>query len=96
MFAVTGSLRICQQRNHCEFQDVNFFSSTCGKVGSKLKFLFTIHTQFEQYTYLGYVLLEAPHEYVLHGPLLSIYWLRLCPHLGGPASEAMPSRGGCL
>jgi hypothetical protein len=35
-------------------------------------------------TYLGYVLLEAPREYVLHGPLLSIYWLRLCPHLGGP------------
>jgi hypothetical protein len=38
----------------------------------------------EQCTYLGYVLLEAPREYVLHGPLLSINWLRLCPHLGGP------------
>jgi hypothetical protein len=38
----------------------------------------------EQYTYLGYVLLEAPREYVLHGPLLSTNWLRLCPHLGGP------------
>ncbi len=33
---------------------------------------------------MGYVLLEAPREYVLHGPLLSIYWLGLCPHLGGP------------
>ncbi len=40
--------------------------------------------QFEQCTYLSYVLLEAPREYVLHGPLLSIYSLRLCPHLGGP------------
>ncbi len=38
----------------------------------------------EQCTYLGYVLLEAPRGYVLHGPLLSIHWLRLCPHLGGP------------
>jgi hypothetical protein len=43
---------------------------------------------------LGYVLLEAPREYVLHGPLLSINWLRLYPHLG-PASEATPSGGGC-
>jgi hypothetical protein len=33
---------------------------------------------------LGYVLLEAPCKYVLHGPLLSIYWLQLCPHLGVP------------
>ncbi len=38
----------------------------------------------EQWTYLGYVLFEAPREYVLHGPLQSINWLRLCPHLGGP------------
>jgi hypothetical protein len=30
------------------------------------------------------VLFEASREYVLHGPLLSINWLRLCPHLGGP------------
>jgi hypothetical protein len=37
-----------------------------------------------QCTYLGYVLLEAPCEYVLHGPFLSFNWLRLCPHLGGP------------
>jgi hypothetical protein len=35
----------------------------------------------KQCTYLGYVLLEAPPEYALHGPLLSINWLRLCPHL---------------
>jgi hypothetical protein len=41
----------------------------------------------EQCTYLGYVLLEAPREYVLHGPLLSINWLWLCPHLGGPCPK---------
>jgi hypothetical protein len=35
-----------------------------------------------QCTYLGFGLLEAPREYVLHGPLLAIYWLRLCPHFG--------------
>ncbi len=35
-----------------------------------------------QYTYLGYLLLEAPHEYVQHGPFLSINWLRLCPQSG--------------
>ncbi len=51
-----------------------------------------ICTSFEQRTYLGYVLLEAPREYVQHGPRLSINWLRLCPHLG-PASEATPSGG---
>ncbi len=33
-------------------------------------------------TYLGYFLLEAPREYVQHGPLLSINWLRLCPQFG--------------
>jgi hypothetical protein len=33
-------------------------------------------TQFEQCTYMGYVLLEAPRKYVLHGPLLSIYLSR--------------------
>ncbi len=59
-----------------------FSSNTCNKVGNKLKFLFTMCTRFGQCTYLGYVLLETPHEHVLHGPLLNIYWLRLCPHLG--------------
>jgi hypothetical protein len=32
--------------------------------------------------YLGYLLLEAPREYVQHGSLLSINWLRLCPQFG--------------
>ena len=46
------------------------------------KFLSDTHTLFEQCTYLGYLLLEAPREYVQHGPLLSINWLRLCPQSG--------------
>jgi hypothetical protein len=46
------------------------------------KLLFDTHTLFEQCTYLGYFLLEAPRKYVQHGPLLSINWLRLCPHSG--------------
>ncbi len=46
------------------------------------KFLFDAHTLFEQCTYLGYLLLEAPREYVQHGPFLSINWLRLCPQYG--------------
>jgi hypothetical protein len=41
-----------------------------------------ICTFFEQCTYCGYFLLEAPREYVQHGPLLSINWLRLCPQFG--------------
>jgi hypothetical protein len=41
----------------------------------------------EHCTYLGYVLLEARREYVWHGPLLSINWLRLCPRLGGPCPK---------
>jgi hypothetical protein len=49
---------------------------------SGCKFLFYTHTLFEQCTYLGYFLLEAPREYVQHGPLLSINWLRLCPQSG--------------
>ncbi len=32
--------------------------------------------------------LEAPHEYVLHGPLLATYWARLCPHSGRWASRS--------
>ncbi len=31
---------------------------------------------------MGYLLLEAPCEYVQHGPLLSINWLQLCPQFG--------------
>ncbi len=46
------------------------------------KFLFDTHTLLKQRTYLGYLLLEAPREYVQHGPLLSINWLRLCPQFG--------------
>ncbi len=63
--------------------DVGFFSNTCKGFGSKLNSSYNEYIN-EQCTYLGYVLLEAPREYVLHGPLLSINWLRLCPHLGGP------------
>ncbi len=40
-------------------------------------------------TYLGFSLLEAPCEHVLHGPLLGMYWLQLCPHFGAPTLEAM-------
>ncbi len=42
-------------------------------------FLFETCTLLEQCTFLGCLLLEAPREYVQHGPLLSINWLRLCP-----------------
>ncbi len=48
----------------------------------------TAHMYWEC-TYLGFGLLEAPCEYVLHGPLLGIYWLWLCPHSGGRPLEAM-------
>jgi hypothetical protein len=41
-----------------------------------------------QCTYLGFGLLEAPCEYILHGPLLAMYWLRLCPHSRKGALEA--------
>ncbi len=60
-----------------------FFSNTCIGFGSKLNSSYNGYIN-EQCTYLAYVLLEAPREYVLHGPLLSINWLWLCPHLGGP------------
>ncbi len=48
-----------------------------------------------QCTYLGFSLLEAPREYVLHGPLLAVYWPRLCPHSGERAvrSHACPEDG---
>jgi hypothetical protein len=62
--------------------DVGFQWYFAIRLAIRLKILFMKCTQFEQCTYLGFVLLEAPREYVLHGPLLSIYWLRLCPHLG--------------
>jgi hypothetical protein len=71
------------------------YLSSCG-CGIKITLLyftllyFTLHYNEymnEQCTYLGYVLLEAPREYVLHGPLLSINWLRFCPHLGGPRQK---------
>jgi hypothetical protein len=43
-----------------------------------------ICTLFDQCTYMGYLLLEAPRIYVQHGPLPSINWLRLCPQSGAP------------
>ncbi len=43
----------------------------------------------EQFTYLGFSLLEAPREHVLHSPLLGMYWLQLCPQFGAPTLEAM-------
>ncbi len=46
------------------------------------------HTYIDHCTYLGFSLLEAPPEQVLHGPFLGIYWLRLCPHFGAPILEA--------
>ncbi len=52
------------------------------KGGINCKFLFETCTLLEQCTYLGYLLLEAPCEYVQHVPLLSINWLRLCPQSG--------------
>jgi hypothetical protein len=51
-------------------------------MASGKKFLFYTRTLSEQCTYLGYLLLEALREYVQHGPLLSINWLRLCPQFG--------------
>jgi hypothetical protein len=45
-------------------------------------FIHVCCTLLEQCTYLGYFLLEAPREYVQHGPLLSINWLWLCPQSG--------------
>jgi hypothetical protein len=41
-----------------------------------------------QCTYLDFSLLKAPREYVLHGPLLAMYWLWLCPHSRERALEA--------
>jgi hypothetical protein len=38
-----------------------------------------------QCTYLNISLLEAPREYILHGPLLALYWAWLCPHSGSHA-----------
>jgi hypothetical protein len=45
-------------------------------------FFFDICTLLRQCTYLGYLLLEAPREYVQYGPLVSIYWPWLCPQFG--------------
>ncbi len=44
----------------------------------------SLHTTYMywQCTFLGFGLLEAPCNYIHHGPLLAIYWLRLCPHFG--------------
>ncbi len=54
----------------------------------KVEYLFTEHSYIDHCTYLGFGLLEAPREHVLHGPLLGMYWLRLCPHFGAPTLEA--------
>ncbi len=55
----------------------------------KVEYLFTDHSYIDHCTYLGFGLLEAPCECVLHGPLLGMHWLRLCPHFGAPTLEAM-------
>jgi hypothetical protein len=60
------------------------------KDGIGCKFLFEICMFLVQCTYLGYLLLEAPREYVQHGPLLSINWLRLCPQSGARVRSHRP------
>jgi hypothetical protein len=42
-----------------------------------------LYTIWSMYV-LGYLLLEAPREYVQHGPLVSINRLRLCPQFEAP------------
>ncbi len=59
------------------------------------KFLFETCTLLEQCTYLGYLLLVAPREYVQHGPLLVSTDSSFVPNLR-PTSKATPSGGGCL
>ncbi len=63
---------IHQYRNHLDLGCWFSPAILAIRLAIRLKFLFTICTRFEQYTYLGFVLLEAPRENVLHGPLLSI------------------------
>ncbi len=63
-------------------QDVNYLITLQQGWYFGCKFLFNAHALFEQCTYLGYFLLKAPREYIQHGPLLSINWLRLCPQSG--------------
>jgi hypothetical protein len=55
---------------------------------SKLNISLQEHMFIDHCTYLGIGLLETPRENVLHGPLLGIYWLRLCPHFRVPTLEA--------
>jgi hypothetical protein len=59
------------QCNHCAL-GCQLFDNIAIRMIFGCKFLFDAHTLFEQCTYLGYFLLEAPREYVQHGPLLSI------------------------
>jgi hypothetical protein len=78
--------------------------STCNESGRRLLQQFHVHieqcmsyvgfvflcnqTSIDLCTYLGFGFLEAPREHVLHGPLLGISWLRLCPYFGAPTPEA--------
>ncbi len=45
---------------------------------------------------MGYLLLKAPHEYVQHGPILSINWLRLCPQFGARVRSHAVQRRLCI
>jgi hypothetical protein len=57
-------------------------------VKGRLDISLQTHIYVDLCTYLGFGFLEAPPEQFLHGPLLGIYWLRLCPHFGAPMPEA--------
>jgi hypothetical protein len=70
---LTGKYTFIHHNATTVILDVGFPAIFALRLAIRLKFLFTKCTRFEQCTYLGFVLLEAPREYVLHGPLLSIY-----------------------
>jgi hypothetical protein len=74
-------LVVALQGNHLCFRMLTICNITT-RLTFDCRFLFDTHTLFEQCTFLGYLLLEAPREYVQHGPLLSINWLRLYPQSG--------------
>jgi hypothetical protein len=96
MFAVTNSSRICQQRNHCDFQDGNFPAILAVRLAvSWNSSLQCAHNLSNVHSRAMFFL-----RHLANMSFMVSFWastgLGSVPIWGGGAvSEATPSRGGC-
>ncbi len=83
IFNLRKNKQLLSYRHNLHTKKRQWLLVTVGRYVVAREQLFALQNNiYRQCTYLNIGLLEAPREYVLHGPLLGIYWTQHCPHSG--------------